>query len=125
MTSSTNRPLTTSERSLAKWMLEHGTSEARAFLPQLEDAEVTPWKCPCGCASFNFQVRGMPPAPPGVHILGDFVFGAEGELAGIFICSSNGILSGVEIYGLAGDAPSELPAPAALRPVGGANEGGK
>src|SRR5262249_44854369 len=125
MTSNANRPLTTAERSLAKWMLEHGTSEARSFLPQLEDAEVTPWKCPCGCASFNFQVRGMPPAPRGVHILGDFVFGSEGELAGIFICSSNGILSGVEVYGLAGDAPCELPAPATLRPFGGADEDSK
>jgi hypothetical protein len=121
MTSDANRPLTTSERRLAKWMLEHGTTEAREFLQQLEDAEVTPWKCPCGCASFNFQIRGMPPAPPGVHILGDFVFGTEESLAGVFICSSNGILSGVEVYGLAGDAPNQLPDPEELRPFDATN----
>ena len=70
-----NRPLADSERALARWMLENGTDEGRAFLPQLELAEVTPWKCPCGCASFNLQIEGHPQAPPGVHILGDFLMG--------------------------------------------------
>lgn len=75
MAGDANRPLTPSERRLAQWMLEHGSTEAATFLSQLESAEVTPWRCPCGCASFNFQVKGMPEAPPGVHILGDFLFG--------------------------------------------------
>jgi hypothetical protein len=35
--------------------------------------------------------------------------------SGIFISSSGGILAGVEVYGLVGDAPKELPEPEALR----------
>jgi len=110
-----NRPLTETEKTLAQWMLEHGTPEAASFLSQLELAEATPWKCECGCASFNFQIRGRDPAPPGVHILGDFIFGTREDLCGAFIFESGGILSGLEVYGLAGDAPKQLPTPLELR----------
>jgi len=98
-------------------MLRHGSPEATSFLEQLDRASVRPWRCDCGCASFNFQIEGLPPAPPGVHILGDFLFGSEEKLSGIFIFSSDGILSGIEVYGLAGDAPRRLPSPAELRPL--------
>jgi len=98
-------------------MLERGIPEARSFLDQLELAEATPWHCPCGCASFNIQLRGHPPASPGVHILGDFLFGEEHELSGIFVFSNDGLLSGVEVYGLTGEAPKILPNPESLRPA--------
>jgi hypothetical protein len=114
----TNRSLSASEMSLARWMLEHGEPEALEFLDQLEVADVTPWRCPCGCGSINFQIKGREPAPAGVRVLGDFVFGPESAPAGIFIFESAGILSGIEVYGLAGDAPSELPREDALRPFG-------
>src|SRR5688572_18989473 len=106
-----NRPLSEAELDLARFMLMHGTAEGPKFLNQLEAAEVTPWRCPCGCASINFQIRGHPEAPPGVHILGDFEFGEQRNLAGIFIFESSGLLSGIEVYGLAGDAPTVLPRP--------------
>ncbi|AJY04817.1 hypothetical protein AK36_3147 [Burkholderia vietnamiensis LMG 10929] len=67
--------------SLARWMLEHGEPKARDFLEQLAEAEVTPWRCPCGCGSINFQIKGRDPAPPGVHVLGDFIFGPHDEAA--------------------------------------------
>ena len=111
-----NRPLSEDERRLARWLLESGNSAAAAFLPQLDAAEATPWRCPCGCASFNFQIKGRPVAPPGVHILGHFLFDSGGDLSGIFIFESGGTLSGVEVYGFDGDAPSVLPRPEALRP---------
>ena len=57
----------------------------------------------------------MPEAPPGVHVLGDFLFGVAESLSGAFIYSSDGVLCGLEVYGLAGDAPSELPQPEELR----------
>jgi len=130
MTSSADiRVLTDQERRLARWMLENGGTEAITFLNQLEAADATTWRCPCGCASFNLRLRGKAEAPPGVHVLGDFLFGTEKDLSGAFIYSSNGILSGVEIYGLAGDAPNVLPEPEALRPaqweqqrIGGAHD---
>lgn len=98
-------------------MLENGTREALEFMAQLELAEVTPWKCPCGCASINFQIKGQPEAPPGVHILGDFVLGEGDRLSGAFIFESGGLLSGLEVYGLAGDAPTVLPRVEDLRPI--------
>ena len=108
--------MTADEMNLARWMLGHGYPEALAFLPQLEMAEVTPWKCGCGCASINFQIRGRPEVPPGVHILGDYVVGAGDSLSGAFIFASDGILSGIEVYGLAGDAPHVLPSVQDLQP---------
>jgi hypothetical protein len=113
-----NRELTDHERRLVRWMLEHGNAEASAFLPQLELAEVTPWRCRCGCASINFQIRGKPAPPPGVHPIADFVFGEGETLSGIFVYEKGGILSGLEVYGLAGDEPKSLPEPETLRQFG-------
>jgi hypothetical protein len=109
------RPLTDEERRLARWMLENSGPDARAFLGQLEAADATTWRCRCGCASFQFKVPGRPTAPPGVHVLGTFVFGTEAELSGVFIYENEGTLSGVEVYGLPGDAPDALPDPESLR----------
>jgi hypothetical protein len=50
-----NRELTDHERRLVCWMLEHGSPDAKAFLPQLELAQVTPWQCPCGRARLNTE----------------------------------------------------------------------
>lgn len=111
-----NRPLTDAERRLARWMLENGNPEGKAFLSQVEMAEVTPWRCLCGCASINFRIKGHPPAPPGVHDLGSFVFGSEKDPCGIFIFESADILSGIEVYGMTTDAPNTLPTPESLRP---------
>ncbi len=112
-----NRPLTDAEHQLARWMLENGTPEAKQYLSQLELAEVTPWRCPCGCASINFQIKGHPEALPGVHVLGDFLMGEGENQSGAFIYSNEGLLSGLEVYGLAGDAPRALPRPEELRPL--------
>ena len=117
MTVGANRPLTAHERALGRWLLEHGTPEAETFLSQLDAAEVTPWRCECGCASISFQIRGRPLAPPGVHILSDYLFGGDDALSGVFIFESGGLLSGIEVYGLAGDAPRFLPNPDVLRHI--------
>jgi len=117
-TSSSNRPLSNEECELALWMLRHGGPDSERYISQLDQAEVTSWRCPCGCASFNFQIRGKPLARPGVHVLGDFVFGDDEKLRGIFIFESGGILSGVEVCGMAGDAPTSLPNIGDLRPLG-------
>jgi hypothetical protein len=115
-----SRQLADHEQHLLRWMLEHGNPEAAAFLPQLDEVEVTPWKCKCGCASINFQLRGHGEAPPGtpVHPIADFIFGAGDAVSGIFVFEKNGMLSGLEVYGLAGDAPKSLPRPEELRVLG-------
>ena len=111
------RPLNSKELALAEFLLKGGSDEAGAFLPQLAAAQATDWRCPCGCARFNLKIGDWPEAPPGVTVLGDFLFGAEESLAGVFIYESGGTLSGVEIYGLAGEAPHQLPDPSELRPM--------
>jgi hypothetical protein len=73
------------------------------------------WAKP-GCASSNLQIKGHPQAPPGVHILGDFLMGEGDCLSGAFIFESGGLLSGLEVYGLVGDAPTTLPRIEDLRP---------
>lgn len=111
-----NRAFRPEELQLARWMLEHGSAEASAFLPQLDQAKVTSWKCPCGCASINFQIQGQPLPPPGVHILGDYIVGEGDKASGVFIFESGGLLSGIEFYSLGGDALKVLPAVEELRP---------
>lgn len=113
-----NRPLSASEMSLGRWMLEHGEPRAQEFLEQLALAEVTSWRCPCGCAPINFQIKGQELAPQGVQILGDFIFGPDDAPAGIFIFESAGQLSGIEVDGLSGDVPAILPREDDLRPLG-------
>jgi hypothetical protein len=117
MPASADRPLTSDERRLARRMLERGGPEARSFLPQLDLAEATPYRCPCGCATIHFRIKGRPEAPPGVHVLAEFVFGnSDAEASGIMIYESGGTLSALEVYGGAGEAPRSLPSPESLRP---------
>ncbi len=114
--SASNRNLTSEEWNLVRWMLKHGESEAAQFLSQLERAQVLPTRCPCGCASIDFSIDGQP-KPTGVfHLLADFVFGSGKELSGCFVVEQSGVLAGLEVYSLAGDAPKTLPSPDSLRP---------
>jgi hypothetical protein len=116
------RPFNTEERQLAHWMLEHGSPGAIDFLPQLDSAQATLWRCPCGCASFKFAISGRT-APPGVNIIADFVFGDGDNLCGIFLFEKDGILAGLEVYGFGTEAYGSadnplgsLPSPDSLRP---------
>jgi hypothetical protein len=111
-----DRPLTLEEAQLIRWMLEHGNTEAQTFLSQLERAKATAWQCPCGCASINLSIDGLPEASGGLHILADFIFGTDDDLSGVFVFEKSGVLAGLEVYGLAGEAPKTLPVPACLRP---------
>jgi hypothetical protein len=117
-----NRPLTAAEEHLIRWMLEHGKPEARAFLAQLKKATVTPWHCECGCASIIFSVEGFPEPSGGLHPLADFTFGTDKDLSGIFVYEQSDVLAGLEVYGMAGDAPKTLPSPEALRPFSDAKQ---
>ncbi len=110
-----NRQLTAAEMHLTRWMLEHAGPEAKAFLSQLEKAQATPWRCPCGCPSFNLSIQGLPKPSGPIHPLAEYVFGTEVTLSGVFVFEQGGVLAGVEVYGLAGDAPKALPTAESLR----------
>lgn len=117
---SNDRPLSDEERNLVRWMLEHGSAKSRTFLPQLDLARVTSWRCPCGCASIDFVINGHPKnSSGGMHLIADFIFGNEADLSGIFVFERNGVLAGLEVYGLTGNAPKSLPHPDTLRPFPG------
>jgi hypothetical protein len=45
----------------------------------------------------------------------DFIFGTDEELSGIFVWEQDGVLAGLEVYGLAGGAPKILPSSHSLR----------
>jgi hypothetical protein len=96
-------------------MLEHGSSDARRFLTQLERARVVA-RCPCACASVDFAVDGLPIPSGGLRVLGDFLYGAAGELRGAFIFEQSGVLAGIEVWGLDVPNPATLPSPGELRP---------
>ena len=95
---------------LLRKMLEHGTAEGPSFLSQLEFARVTSWRCPCGCASFNLIVEtDAPSVQARSYVVADFLFGSEDQLSGIFVFQKDGRLAGIDVYGLAVDAPKTLP----------------
>ncbi len=119
--SASNRNLTNEEQRLVSWMLEHGVPDASKFLSQLERAQVLPTRCPCGCASIDFIIDGQPKPAGDLRLLADFVFGSSQELSGIFVFEQSGVLAGLEVYGLAGEAPNTLPRPDSLRPFADEN----
>jgi hypothetical protein len=97
-------------------MLENDDSDATQFLIQLESASVAPWRCPCGCASIDLLIAGHTKPKSGTHPLADFIFGIDEDLNGIFVYEMGGVLAGVEVYGMAGEAAKSLPQPESLRP---------
>lgn len=111
-----DRPLTEHERHLTRWMLEHGTPEAAFYVEQIEHARVVS-RCSCGCASIDFSIDNHPKPTGNMEILADFEFGGEDHLCGAFVFAQDGLLAGLEVYGLAVEAPRELPALDELRPL--------
>ena len=93
------------------WRTVH---EAEGFFDQLARARVVQ-HCRCGCPTIGFRIEGLPEAPPGVGVLGDFLFGEGDGTAGAFIFQSGGILSGVEIFGYGEETPAKLSNPSQLR----------
>ncbi|MBU6414216.1 MAG: hypothetical protein KGS45_12170 [Planctomycetes bacterium] len=116
--SKSTRPLTDEERTLLRWMLENGGDEARAFLPQLERARATTWKCTCGCASLELNIRGYQTPDCGFNPIVDFGFGTDenGNPHDIFVYELSGVLGGIEVGGFGVNAPRWLPTPEELRP---------
>jgi hypothetical protein len=98
------RELSDRERTLAHWMIEHGSSIKKdLFLQQLDEAKIIRL-CPCGCESIDFLIpsRGEPKVV-GLTMLGDFAYGSkETGLCGAFIFSRGDILAGLEVYSIDG-----------------------
>jgi hypothetical protein len=111
-----DRPLSDEERSLVRWMLEHGESHAPSFLSQLEQARVSS-RCRCGCASINFSVAGVEPPTTGMDVLSDYLWNdAEGHKFGAFVFTQGGLLAGLDLWSVDGAVtPTWIPRPDQLR----------
>jgi hypothetical protein len=115
-----DRPLSTQEESLTRWLLEHGEPGASDHLGELRQARVV-GRCGCGCASVDFAINGVEaPTGVGLEILSDYQWcDSSGREAGIFVFARGGQLAGLEVYTLHPDAATDhLPSPAQLEPFG-------
>ena len=116
-----DRPLTEQERSLVKWLLEHGNPDAAEFLPQLADAWVVS-RCGCGCASIDFAIGGvLPLSDAGMHILSDYEWKTDdSEFCGAFVFACGGQLAGLEVWSVDGQSSAgSLPRIDQLHPLNG------
>lgn len=118
------RELTSEERALIDWLLQHGEPEGRAFLSQLANATVIA-RCSCGCASINLAVGGRVGTPGPMDILSDYVYrDSAGHSFGVFVFAHEDLLAGLDLWSVDGQATAAtLPTPEQLTPLE-ANDGG-
>jgi hypothetical protein len=111
-----NRPLSSEEARLLRWLLENGSESAATFLPQAEAVRVVS-RCACGCASVNFTVGdGGWHSRAGIQILSDYQWSdSAGRRFGVFIFAKQRMLAGLEVWSIDGLAtPTSLPQPSEL-----------
>jgi len=113
MRSPEGRALTTQERQLLAWLLEHGKASAKAHLSEIEGVRVVS-RCDCGCASIDFV-----DAPGALEILSEYKWeDSDGHLFGAFAFAKEGKLAGLEVWSIDGEAtPSVLPDTSVLVPL--------
>lgn len=110
-----NRDLTTEERQLIEWLLEHGIPDAKLYAPQLSGLHVVA-RCSCGCPTIDLAVEGANARTVGPsHLLADF-YGTthDGLEVGVILHGREGKISELEIYPL-GETPTSLPNIESLR----------
>ena len=117
-----NRELTSEEMRLLRWMLEHGSAESAKLVDQIALLRVIS-RCPCGCASIDFSFNGDEPVDGQMRVIADFLYGDASSLCGAFVFEKQGIVAGLEVYGLAVEHPRSLPEPSDLRPFEAEVEG--
>lgn len=112
-----DRPLSTEEYVLTRWILENGLPEGPGFIGQLDKARVCSL-CSCGCRSFDLSIDGAPRKFGPLQILGEFWFGNEEDRtsAGVFVFAVDGLLAGLEVTAMYDEAPDVLPDPRELHP---------
>src|SRR4051794_29027260 len=97
MRSKKNRPLSRSELTLLKWLLEHGTERAPVYAEQLPHLQVIS-HCGCGCPSVDLSVRGEV-GSGGSEIVADYIgVTPEGLDVGILLHARDGKLAELEVY---------------------------
>ena len=104
------RPLTQQESDLVRWLIEHAQADVRDLLSQIERLTVAS-KCTCGCPTVDFALDGVPVERKGEKVISDWLAEVDGEPVGVMLFQTNGKISTLEVYSLAGsDKPFGLPA---------------
>ncbi len=104
------RPLTSRERELVLWLIEHGEyadpERLKSQLPSLSVRE----RCTCGCPTVYFAVDGVPVPRKGERLVSDYLALVEGADVGVMLFETDGLLSSLEVYSCAGSSePFGLP----------------
>jgi hypothetical protein len=105
------RPLTQEEEKLLRWALEHGSNEARSYLPQIEGMRAKR-SCSCGCPSITLAVSNdVPAVATGRERIVFDLSGrtAEGASVGLLILQDEGKLTEMEIYPYGDEGEFGLP----------------
>ena len=93
------RPATAEELDILRWLLEHGTPEARTFAPQLENLRAKR-SCSCGCPSIALHVDSQ--ASSGTsssRVIADATGMTSGGCSvGLILFQDGGRLSELEVY---------------------------
>jgi hypothetical protein len=105
------RPLTEQEERLLRWILEHGSDEAKSYLPQIERMQARR-SCSCGCPSISLVAPDS--ARAGIvekdRILVDLSGRtAKGSTVGVLIFHDEGKLSELEVYSYGDEGSFDLP----------------
>jgi hypothetical protein len=102
----TCRPVTSQERSLLTWLIEHCPRYTKTLLAQLESVEARS-SCSCGCPSIQFRLPSERPAVSSLQeILADFI-GTSGQYTvGLILFARAGVLSELEVYSFDGNEGS-------------------
>ena len=91
------RPLTEREQRLIAFLLQHGTSEARAFVDQLPHVTVVA-HCSCGCPTLDLAVRGRTAKGTSTILADAYAVSPEGVRCGILLHGREGLISELEAY---------------------------
>lgn len=112
------RDLTSAERDLLDWVLEHSARDSEHYQAQIPRLHVV-GRCGCGCPTVDLALKGQPHSREAVAQL---IAEAEGEASegvpvGVLIFAKDRILSELEVYSMSGETPFSLPFPDALTPA--------
>ena len=118
-----DRPLTSDELAVVKWLLEHGGVDNSAFLEQLSHARVARL-CGCGCASIDFSIEGKRPQNFAMNTRADYQWRNDsGHLFGAFVFVQDGLLAGLDLWSIGGQStPDALPPLGRLVPLGSSSQ---
>ena len=114
-----DRPLASNELAVVQWLLEHGDGDNSLFLEQLKSARVVRL-CGCGCASIDFSISGKRPQHFAMRVLSDHQWrNDQGHLFGAFVFEQDGLLAGLDLWSVDGQAmPDSMPPLESLVPFG-------